>query len=247
MMVDLATTPPVALSSRLGHLRRLRGWTLADLSDRAQLSRPYLSRLESGRRQPSLAALLALARAYQMPLQSLVDTGAPEQPPPVQSSSEQSSLVQSSRVIVSNGRTQIRRGNGLRYRTVSGGGPWVNLNAVHVTVPHSRRRAPLAHHDGEELLYVLTGSLNLIFEHQTHLLHPGDSAHFDARLPHRLEAVASGDTEVLLVAYVPPPDRIDAAARASVDAKVRTPAKRRKAALNGSATVTICTALDQAP
>src|SRR5271155_1152618 len=138
MAANLTPTPPVLLHARLWALRRARGWSLAELASRTRLSRPYLSRLESGNRQPSLAALLALSQAYQMPLQSLVDSGV--EPP--------------SSVMVSGERTQIRRGNGLLYRTVSGGGPGVNLNAVHVTVPQSRRLAPLAHHEGEELLYV---------------------------------------------------------------------------------------------
>jgi quercetin dioxygenase-like cupin family protein len=236
MIGDRDTAAPLALSARLRDLRSFRGWTLAELSRRARLSRPYLSRLEGGSRQPSLAALLALAQAYQMPLQSLVDTRVPDR----------SSPVQSSPVMVSSGRTQIRRGNGLRYRTVSGGGPWVHLNAMHVTVPHSRRRAPLARHDGEELLYVLAGSLNLIFEHQTHLLGPGDSAHFDARIPHRLAAAGIGDTDVLLVAYVPPADQTEAAEHTNGNKPVPH-STRGKAAMARPATVTICSALAEPP
>ena len=236
MIDDRSSAAPAGLSARLSDLRRTRGWTLNELSHRARLSRPYLSRLESGSRQPSLAALLALAQAYQMPLQSLVDTGAAGKP----------AALQASPVMVSHGRTQIRRGNGLRYRTVSGGGPWTHLNAMHVTVPHSRRRTALAHHDGEELLYVLKGSLDLIFEHETHLLEPGDSAHFDARLPHRLAAAGIGDTELLLVAYVSVSYRMETDDRMR-RAKAAALVTRGKAVHNGSATVTICTALDQTP
>ncbi|HLW71145.1 MAG TPA: XRE family transcriptional regulator [Candidatus Binataceae bacterium] len=237
--------PPVQLHARLGALRRARGWSLAELASRTQLSRPYLSRLESGNRQPSLAALLALSQAYQMPLQSLVDSGVEFQP---------------SAVTVSGERTQIRRGNGLLYRTVSGGGPGVNLNAVHVTVPNSRRPVPLAHHEGEELLYVLSGALNLSFEHQTHLLKPGDSAHFDARRPHRLAAADNRDAEVLLVAYVPAARREESVTIKSAPAIVSRPravgtaktlarknlARSKKVAAPLGA-VAICTALEQTP
>jgi transcriptional regulator with XRE-family HTH domain len=179
---------PSTLAERLGRLRMQRGWTLAALSELTRLSKPYLSRLESGRRQPSLAALLTLARVYQTPLQSLLDAGAHHRFSPV--------LIQS-------GRTQIQRGNGLRYRAISGGGALVNLSAVHVTVPRRRRRTALAQHDGEELLYVLSGRLSLVFENENHTLQPGDSAHFDATIPHRLAASGDRDAEVLLVAHVP--------------------------------------------
>ena len=148
----------INFAARLNRLRVERGWTLAELSKLAGLSKPYLSRLESGQRQPSLAALLALARTYNTPLQSLLDTGT---------------QAGASPVVIQGNRAQIQRGNGLRYRAISGGGALVNLSAVHVTVPRRRRQTALARHDGEELLYVLSGTLNLVFEHESHVLSPG--------------------------------------------------------------------------
>jgi len=74
---------PSRLAARVNWLRTERGWTLAELSRLTKLSKPHLSRLESGQRQPSLAALLALARTYEAPLQSLLDSGAQPEPSPV--------------------------------------------------------------------------------------------------------------------------------------------------------------------
>ncbi len=179
---------PSALPTRLKRLRMQRGWTLAELSNLTKLSKPYLSRLESGQRQPSLAALLALGRIFDTPIHSLLDSTAHQA---------------SSPVVIQSSRASIQRSNGLRYRAVSGGGAMVNLSAVHVTVPRRRRQTALARHDGEELLYVLSGSLNLVFEHEIHTLAPGDSAHFDAQVPHRLTAIGDRDAEVLVVAYAP--------------------------------------------
>lgn len=50
------------LGQRLRSLRRDQGWTLADLSQQVDSSEAYLSRLESGDRQPSLAILFKLAQ-----------------------------------------------------------------------------------------------------------------------------------------------------------------------------------------
>lgn len=188
---------PSALPTRLKRLRMQRGWTLAELSNLTKLSKPYLSRLESGQRQPSLAALLALGRIFDTPIHSLLDSTAHQT---------------SSPVVIQSSRASIQRSNGLRYRAVSGGGAMVNLSAVHVTVPRRRRQTALARHDGEELLYVLSGSLNLVFEHEIHTLAPGDSAHFDAQVPHHLTAIGDRDAEVLVVAYAPANRPGDAAA-----------------------------------
>jgi hypothetical protein len=55
-------------------------------------------------------------------------------------------------------------------------------------------------HDGEEWIFLLSGSLTLSLAGRTYDLAPGDAAHFDSRLPHRLIARGSNDADVLLVA-----------------------------------------------
>jgi Helix-turn-helix domain len=52
------------LGARLKSLRNQKRWTLEQLSLQKNLSEPYLSRIESGRRQSSQAALMTLARAH---------------------------------------------------------------------------------------------------------------------------------------------------------------------------------------
>lgn len=53
-----------AVGPRLRALRRRRGATLAQLSGATGISVSTLSRLESGRRRPTLELLLPLARAH---------------------------------------------------------------------------------------------------------------------------------------------------------------------------------------
>ncbi len=70
-----------SLGTRLKTLRGQRGWTLEKLSELSKLSEPYLSRLESGSRQPSLAALLTLAQVYEIPVRTLLDGDGLAMPP----------------------------------------------------------------------------------------------------------------------------------------------------------------------
>jgi quercetin dioxygenase-like cupin family protein len=177
------------LGARLRFLRNQKRWTLEQLSARTDLSEPFLSRLESGRRQPSLAALLTLARAYAMPLAALLG----ELPP-----------ATSPLVVIRAGSSSEHHANGLQYRVVSGNDPNVNLHALHVTIPAQREREDFYSHSGEEWLYVIAGRLRLIFEDVEHLLKPGDSAHFEARTPHRLASSGSRGAEVVIVSCALP-------------------------------------------
>jgi transcriptional regulator with XRE-family HTH domain len=66
--------------ARLRELRLQFGWTLRELAAQSSLSKPFLSRLESGDRQASIAAALTLSRIFGVSLASLFESPASETP-----------------------------------------------------------------------------------------------------------------------------------------------------------------------
>ena len=170
--------------ARLRELRLKRGWTLSELAARSRLSSAFLSRLESGDRQASIAAALTLSRIFGVSLASLFE----------------SELVTDPCVIVRGNEGTEKTVNGLKYVSLSNAGRFFNLQPIKVTVPLSRKGDEHYHHDGEEWIYLLAGELTLSLAGKTYALAPGDAAHFDSRLPHRLIARGGHDAEVLLVA-----------------------------------------------
>src|SRR5689334_23781379 len=77
----MATTGSVTaaldlVGPRLRSVRKQRGVTLVELSERTGISKSTLSRLENGQRRPTLELLLLLAQTYRVPLDDLV--GAPD-------------------------------------------------------------------------------------------------------------------------------------------------------------------------
>jgi transcriptional regulator with XRE-family HTH domain len=173
-----------SFGTRLRELRLERGWTLEQLACRGGLSKAFLSRLESGDRQASIAAALTLSRIFNVSLASLFE----------------SQLATEPCVIVRGADTAEKSINGLKYIPLSNAGRFFNLQPIKVTVPVSRLGNEHYHHDGEEWIYVLSGALTLSLAGKTYNLKPDDAAHFDSRLPHRLIAKGKKDAEVLLVA-----------------------------------------------
>ena len=183
------------LGSRLKSLRAERGWTLEDLSARADLSQPYLSRLEAGDRQPSLAALISLAQAFEMPLATLFET-------------QKSESKTSNMTVVRAGTRARRTGNELEYVGLTGGERPSHLNAVLLHIPARRTNTDMNHHDSEELMFVLDGRVSLRVDDEVTTLEPGDSAHYDARLPHRADAIGRA-ARVLLVTSTAPKSELE--------------------------------------
>ena len=177
------------LSARLRNLRAGRGWTQDEMARRAGLSKSYLSRIEDGERQPSLASLLSLAQAYGVPLASLFAAPTEENP---------------HCAVLRAGSLPEQQGNGLSYTPLSRPERAAAMHPIRVTVPARRENGEMYRHEGEEWLHVLSGTLRLALADEVHTLHPGDSAHFDARVPHRLSALDGRDAELILVACAAP-------------------------------------------
>lgn len=173
-----------SFGARLKQLRLRRGWKLQELAHQSGLSKTFLSRLESGSRQASIAAVLTLARVLEVSLANLFESPAASEPC----------------VIVRRAEAVERHANGLAYVPLSNAARFSNLQPLRVRIPLSRRGNQHYHHDGEEWLYVLSGSVTLSLAGKTYDFEVGDAAHFESRLPHRLMARGKRDAEVLLVA-----------------------------------------------
>ncbi|MFJ8159664.1 helix-turn-helix domain-containing protein [Streptomyces sp. NPDC096136] len=170
-----------AVAPQLRELRRRAGLTLEAAAARARLSPAHLSRLETGRRQPSLPLLLGLARTYGTTVSELLgETPAVADP------------------IVRAGGPGAREADGWTYWQAGGSGR--GMQALRVHVPPGRSQGELVRvHPGEEWLYVLGGRLRLHLGEAEHLLEPGDSAHFDSLTPHRIGAAGPGGADLLFV------------------------------------------------
>ncbi|MER7664226.1 XRE family transcriptional regulator [Streptomyces sp. NPDC096193] len=174
---------------RLRRIRRDRGATLGALSEVTGISVSTLSRLESGRRKPSLELLLPIARAHQVPLDELV--GAPPVGDP---------RVRA-KPIVRHGRTMLpltRQPGGLQAYKV-------------VQEPGTQQPDPRTH-EGYEWLYVLSGKLRLVLGEHDVVLGAGEAAEFDTRVPHWFGAVGEGSVEFLSL-FGPQGERMHVRAR----------------------------------
>ncbi|MFE7129873.1 XRE family transcriptional regulator [Streptomyces sp. NPDC057638] len=176
---DLADEFP-DVAPRLRDLRRRRGLTLEAAAQRAGLSPAHLSRLETGRRQPSLPMLLSLARIYGTTIAELLGELSPERDP-----------------VIRAGRREPAAADGWTYHQV--GSPGRAMQALRVIVPYGAQGDLVRVHPGEEWVHVLTGRLRLGLGEVVHELGPGDSAHYDSLTPHRLAAASREGAELLFV------------------------------------------------
>lgn len=166
------------IGPRLRALRRERAITLARLAEVMGVSESVLSRLESGKRRPTLELLLPLARIYGVPLDDLV--GAPRTGDP---RIHIKPLERFGMVFI----PLSRRPGGIQA-----------FKMIIPDTPTPRAATPQTH-EGFEWLYVLNGRLRLLLGERDLTLGPGEAAEFDTTLPHWLGSADGGAVELLIL------------------------------------------------
>ena len=64
----MSTDIRVRLGNRVRNLRRKRGWTQVEMAEMVGVDRSYLSEIETGKKDPSLRMLKAIADGFKLGL-----------------------------------------------------------------------------------------------------------------------------------------------------------------------------------
>jgi transcriptional regulator with XRE-family HTH domain len=185
------------LGARVRAARRDRSITLEELSTTTDLSAGFLSRLERGEASASIANLIVIAGRLEIPLRDLFE--APETPP-------------SPSYVVT--RAQERKqqspmtAHGYSYQLTSGDLQDQQMSAFELVYPPGPVGLDLEvlTHKGEEVLYLLEGTIEFEIGTATLTLNAGDCVHFSCEQPHRGTNV--GPTTAKLLMVVTPVDSV---------------------------------------
>jgi quercetin dioxygenase-like cupin family protein len=170
------------LGGKVRARRRDCGLTLTDLANRTSLSIGFLSQVERDITAPSLSSLALIAAALDARVHDFI-----REPPPVAHHHHDDTETA---FAVDDGT--------LSYERLSGSFPGKQLNAIRMDVPAGYRSEETSH-DGEEFVFVLTGTIRYVLGDRPIDLAAGDSLHFAARERHRVENPSGTQAIVLTV------------------------------------------------
>ena len=168
-------------------IRKLRELTLEDLAERTGFTKGYLSKVENSEKAPPVSTLLNIAKAMAVSMSELF--GESREPTTL-------SLVKKSE------RQQMARNGtsfGYSYETLAHKYPNKKMEPYILTIPPEIEDHPLFQHQGEELIFVLQGTLKFWHGENEYLLEEGDSIYFDSGMPHRGFALGSREVKILIV------------------------------------------------
>ena len=184
----------VQLGARLRQRRLDAGLTLADLAQRAGFGKAYLSRIENGKKVPPIGTLSRLADVLGIEAASLLVDSAPQAP----------AWRGVSVVKRSDKRPTVMGGSafGYDYFALTDSTQGRALQPFLFHFPDQVDKFVFFEHEGEEMIYVLSGRVEWQVGVDKFILEPGDTVHFDSRIPHRGHSL-SGPATALVVMFSP--------------------------------------------
>lgn len=177
------------LGSRLRQLRSSRGLSLAEVADATGISPSFLSIVENGQSDITVSRLMRLVHWYGVSIADLLQ--APDR-----------SVV---RVIRAEQRRSIELSDErIKILMLTPDGQHAMMPVINI-YGAGGGMAESAQHDGEEFVYVLSGTIELdIGNEGTIVLRPGDSAYYRAEAPHSFRN--AGDGEACFLGVTTPPN-----------------------------------------
>ncbi|HEU5206860.1 MAG TPA: XRE family transcriptional regulator [Gaiellaceae bacterium] len=186
---QIAEIERVDVGERLRAIRRLRRATLKTVADRADLSESFLSQVERGRANASVASLKRIAAALGVNVADLFEPNGSTGNP---------------RVLRREARPNLAFGT-LGRKFMLTPRPLENLQVIvgELDTGGSTGEEPYTHGDSEELLVVLTGHVSLQLGADVFELSTGDSIDYRSSTPHRLVNIGSDAAEVMWIISPP--------------------------------------------
>lgn len=180
---------PLNLGARVRELRKARDWTLEQAATHAGLARSTLSKIENGQMSPTYEALKKLADGLEISIPQLFT-------PP------QKSQVNGRMAVTRDGAGEAHPTATYEHELLA---PQLTKKAMLPYRARVRARSfeefeGWVRHDGEEFLYVLTGTVRLLTEFYEPVdMRRGDSAYYDASMGHNVISTSEDDATILWV------------------------------------------------
>ena len=192
------------LGERLKDVRLKAGLTLRELARQANVSPSFISQIENGKSQPSVATLYSFSRLLGVTVDELFDAREPDSVA-VGGAQAEDEWHGSGRMNPNNAwqpseysnRVSVVHPSHRPHLTMADGVVWERLAAtpehavnfmkiVYAPGATSTAGGDLATHDSYEYGYVLHGELEVTIGDEVFLLHEGESLGFDSAIPHVL-------------------------------------------------------------
>jgi transcriptional regulator with XRE-family HTH domain len=183
----LTAASRTTLASRIAFLRRQRGMTLDQLADAAGLTKSYISKVERGLSVPSISTALKIAGTFDLSVGQLLG---------------ETQYDDAISIVRRDERPSFMRGgsaSGYDYEMLAPSKRFKTMEPFIMRPPLKFQDDRRFEHGGQEMIFVLSGAIELSFGGQSYKLNSGDCVYFDSHIPHRSRSLNGKVAQALVV------------------------------------------------
>ena len=166
--------------------------TLADLAEKSGVGAAVIASIEDGEVLPALGILTKLSRALGQRLGTFMDDQF--KPDPIITRADQLSSVK----VAHEGENPA----GYAYYSLAIGKPDRHMDPFRIEFTANAPTSPSSH-EGEELIIVLDGTIELAYGPETTVLHAGDTAYYNSVVTHSLRALDGKPASIYGIVFLP--------------------------------------------
>ena len=172
------------VGKKIKKARTNKKMTYDTLANETGFSIDFLKKVEAGKVTPPVGSLLQISRALE------IDSG--------------DLLKEDEDRMQDRIRAYTKRTSSYAYTTLTPGAENKHLKAFRVKIDALKDHAGVSYnHEGEEFVYVLEGTVEVMVGEHVNTLGPGDSLHFNSGIQHLLRNIGETDAELIVVIYNP--------------------------------------------
>ena len=184
------------VSEKIRTIMADRNISVQELSQRSGLSEGAINIVLNSEKIPSLAPLIKIARGLGVRPGTFLDDAENNGPVILRNPENHQPANFSSQLSEHNSH--------LDFYSLAGNKSGRSFEPFLIDIkPSYNSEISLSSHEGEEFLYVLSGSIKVIYGINTHILQQGDSIYYDSVVEHLVCSADNQTARILAVVYTP--------------------------------------------
>jgi len=179
------------IGKRIKSFRTQKQITLEGLAQRTGFTKGYLSKVEKSKKSPPVSTLGIIARALGVTISALLGEEAPR--------TSFCLVRKDERPLIARNGTAF----GYSYEAMAYRFPNKTMEPFLLTLPVKPKKRTLYQHEGEEILFVIQGTMKFFHGNEEYIVDEGDCIYFDSGIPHWGESVGPEEVKCFMVIWNP--------------------------------------------
>ena len=180
------------LAGRIKTYRERLGLTIEELAEKSGVGERVIAELEAGNSYPALGAMVKLSRALGQRLGTFTDDQFSADPV----------IVRSAERVGECAVHHSAQSGGFTYFPLGKDKPDRHMEPFFIEIAGDAT-ADFSSHEGEELIFVLEGSVRLDYGKDSFVLNQGDSMYYNSVVSHRVNTADGKPAKIHAVVFMP--------------------------------------------